>query len=469
MNEPYLRALAASFTVLAYVALCLAIWARQRKLRLAEARSAQAMAGVESPQSTPMLVLFASQTGNAEAIAWQTGRALHASGTSVRIMALNAVDAQTLQSATQALFVASTYGEGDAPDNASLFTETLMEKTGAPPDLTRLGYAMLALGDRQYAHFCGFAQALDDWLQTSGAVPMAPRIDVDNSDAAALAAWHSRWGGEAGEAGEGVGVALSAPATEAIFPPARWQLVSRELLNPGSAGAPVYQLGLRTSAEAVASWQSGDLARLILASDPGRPRDYSIASIPSDGELQLLVRQERHPDGRLGAASGLLTSTLTLGESVELQLRPHRNFRLESNAGRPLILIGNGTGLAGLRSHLRARAAAGQCANWLLFGERNAAHDRLCAAELDRWQRAGVLQRTDLVFSRDQPQRVYVQHRLLQHADEVQAWLARGAAVYVCGSLQGMAGGVDAALRQIAGDAAVRALVAEGRYRRDVY
>jgi sulfite reductase (NADPH) flavoprotein alpha-component len=183
----------------------------------------------------------------------------------------------------------------------------------------------------------------------------------------------------------------------------------------------------------------------------------------------LLVRQEQHPDGRLGAASGLLTSTLRLGDTVQLQLRAHRNFRLGENLERPLLLIGNGTGLAGLRGHLRARAAQGRHDNWLVFGERNAQHDFLCRAEIEAWQQAGVLQRLDMVFSRDQAERLYVQHRLLQRHDEVRDWIARGAAIYVCGSLQGMASGVDAALRQIAGDALMRELAAAGRYRRDVY
>ena len=89
-----------------------------------------------------------------------------------------------------------------------------------------------------------------------------------------------------------------------------------------------------------------------------------------------------------------------------------------------------------------------------MFGERNAQHDFLYRDEIEAWQAAGVLRRLDMVFSRDQPERLYVQHRLLQAADEVRAWIERGAAIYVCGSLQGMASGVDAALRQIVGDAA---------------
>jgi sulfite reductase (NADPH) flavoprotein alpha-component len=165
----------------------------------------------------------------------------------------------------------------------------------------------------------------------------------------------------------------------------------------------------------------------------------------------------------------LLSSTLAIGDSIALRLRQHRNFRLGTNAERPLILVGNGTGLAGLRSHLRARAAAGQHDNWLVFGERNARHDFLYRQEIEAWQASGTLRRLDMVFSRDQAERQYVQHRLLQASEEVRAWLARGAAVYVCGSLQGMATGVDAALRQIAGEPFMRELNADGRYRRDVY
>ena len=454
MTETLWRALSASATVTAYAALCLGIYARQRRLQATAAREAAALSAGDGAQASPTLVLFASQTGQAETIAWQTARRLRAAGTAVRVMALNALDSATLASARRALFVASTYGEGDAPDGASVFAERVM---GAPLALPSLRYAVLALGDRQYAHFCGFGRALDAWLHTAGAVRDFDPIEVDNSDPAALADWHARWG-DAPEGGD------DAPAS---FAP--WRLTRRELLNAGSTGGPVFHLGLTPQAGALPHWASGDLVQVAIASDPARPRDYSIASLPADGELQLLVRQEQHPDGSMGAASGLLTSTLSVGDSVALRLRPHRGFRLEGNENRPLILIGNGTGLAGLRAHLRARAAAGRKDNWLVFGERESAHDFLCRQEIEAWQADGTLARLDMVFSRDQAERFYVQHRLLQVADTLQAWLRDGAAVYVCGSLQGMASGVDAALRQIAGDDLWAELSADGRYRRDVY
>ncbi|MFS2163476.1 sulfite reductase subunit alpha [Variovorax sp. Varisp62] len=453
MNDIGWRALGAGSTVAAYAALCASVYLRERRRQAAAVRNAAALS--EGSDEPPVLVLFASQTGQAENIAWQTARQLSAAGTPARVMELNALDAPTLTAARRALFIASTYGEGDAPDGASVFAERVMH---SPPALSSLRYAVLALGDRQYANFCGFGRALDEWLLATGATREFDRIEVDNSEPAALAAWHAQWG-------EAPTVSIEGAATSFT----QWRLIARERLNPGSVGAPVFHLGLVPQMGAMPHWMSGDLAQVATASDPARPRDYSIASVHADGELQLLVRQEQHPDGTLGAASGLLTSTLSVGDTVALRLRPHRGFRLDGNETRPLILIGNGTGLAGLRSHLRARAAAGRHDNWLVFGERQAAHDFLYREEIEAWQAGGVLQRLDMVFSRDQAERFYVQHRLLQSADTLLQWLHDGAAVYVCGSLQGMASGVDAALRQVAGETLMSELAASGRYRRDVY
>jgi sulfite reductase (NADPH) flavoprotein alpha-component len=150
-------------------------------------------------------------------------------------------------------------------------------------------------------------------------------------------------------------------------------------------------------------------------------------------------------------------------------LRAHGNFRIGANAQRPLILIGNGTGLAGLRSHLKARTTNSVTRNWLIFGERHAAHDFHYRDEITTWQTQGLLTRTDIVFSRDQQERQYVQDRLREQADAVRAWLNDGAALYVCGSLEGMAGGVEAALKEIVGEEEVERLIEQGRYRRDVY
>ena len=454
------RYLLAVLVVLAYASLCAALYVRERRREREgnAARNALLSADVSLPS---IVVAFASQTGYAEQLAWQTAAALRAAGMQARLLSIGELNQQMLSGIERILFVVSTYGEGDPPDAASGFVSHVMS---AAPDLSHLRFGMLALGDTNYVNFCGFGREVEAWLKQQGAQAMFDRIDVDNSDPAAL----HRWRGELERLG---GAVDDAHWAEGPFED--WRLDRRVLLNPGSAGHPIYHLELSPSAGAMPGWEAGDLVEITVPPDPGRPREYSLASLPSDGALHLLVRKEVHPDGSAGAASGWLTEGAEIGGGVSLRLRPNRNFRLDANAERPLILIGNGTGLAGLRSLLKARvrmpAQLAKQRNWLIFGERNAAHDLLYGGELDAWVAGGVIERLDRVFSRDQPERIYVQDRLRAEAERLGAWVRDGAAVYVCGSLEGMAAGVDEVLVQVLGRDGVDKLRAEGRYRRDVY
>jgi len=450
-NDPTRLMLVASLAM-SYALVCLAPYLRARRKHLAAQR-----AKAEAAANPGWIVAYASQTGNAEELAGQTLATLRLAGIPAQLSELSALQAEDLQRAERILFLVSTYGEGDAPDGAAAFAGRLMTTGLALP---QLHYAVLALGDRAYAQFCGFGRALDAWLQEQGAQSLFPRVEVNRSSAEAIGAWRQQLSHLAGTSDA---PDWGAPA----FAP--WRLAARVLLNPGSAGAPVYHLELEPQDGLLPAWESGDLVQAAAPSDPERAREYSIASIPADGRVHLLVRLHTHADGSHGAASGWLTQQAEVGQAVQLRLRQHRRFRLEDNLQRPLILIGNGSGIAGLRGHLKARAAAGRARNWLLFGERNAAHDYHYRDELATWQLHGKLEKLDMVFSRDQPQRRYVQDRLAEQADEVRAWIAAGAAIYVCGSLDGMAAGVDAALAAALGREALDQLAAAGRYRRDVY
>src|SRR5690606_12670239 len=192
------------------------------------------------------------------------------------------------------------------------------------------------------------------------------------------------------------------------------------------------------------------------------------ASLPADGVLELLVRQMQRDDGRAGLGSGWLCLHAEMGDSIDLRIRRNPNFHAPSGE-QPLLLIGNGTGIAGLRALLKAREAAGARRNWLLFGERQQACDAFFAQDIERWTRNGVLEHCDLVFSRDGAGPRYVQDALRNAAPTLQAWVADGASILVCGSLQGMAPGVDAVLRDALGEDTLERLRAQGRYRRDVY
>ena len=457
------RLLGAAATVSLYAALCVAVLINERRKATADAARGRALAG--SDDGRPLLVVHASQTGAAEQLAWQTAQALHGAALPLRVVELGALTAGEIANASQVLFIASTCGEGDAPDAAMPFVRRLMASPDAP-SLAALRYGLLALGDREFARFCAFGRRLDDWLQARGARPLFERVEVDAMAASDLA----RWKHELGRLSSvGAALAWSEPVRET------WRLARRTHVNPGSQGAPVFHLELEPPAGATPEWEPGDLLQVRVPHAPETPREYSIASIPADGRAHLLVRQERRDDGRLGLASGWLTADAQVGDDVVLNLLAHRNFRLGDNAPRPLILVGNGTGIAGLRAHLRARASRAGASpgarprNWLVFGERQAAHDFHFRDDIQAWQADGTLSRVDLAFSRDQAARHYVQDRLRAQPALVRQWLDDGAAVYVCGSLQGMATGVEEALVEIVGDERVQSLIAEGRYRRDVY
>jgi sulfite reductase (NADPH) flavoprotein alpha-component len=424
---------------------------RRKKRQIATARGALA-ANVDS--GTPAwLIGFASQSGFAETLAWKTAGQLQAAGLPVRVQPLAQMTELDLLQSRNALFVVSTFGDGEAPDSARGFERTVLGRSLSLPDLN---YAVLALGDRQYQHFCGFAKRLNDWLAAHGGSSLFAPIEVDSGDSGALQHWQQRLDTLTGSQPT---AAWQAPEFE------RWTLSARELLNPGSSGSKVFLLSLMPPAKSI--WAAGDLVE-IMPREGAAPREYSIASIPADGRLQLIVRQEIHPDGTLGLGSGMLTEHALLGSSISLRLRRNSSFHLPSEPV-PMILLGNGTGLAGLRSLLKARIAEEQTRNWLLFGERNVAHDFYCREELQGWLVSGDLARLDVAFSRDQAEKIYVQDRLRESADQLRTWLAEGAAIYICGSLQGMAMGVEEVLVELLGVREVEQLVEQGRYRRDVY
>lgn len=451
------RIVAAASLAGAYGALCAGIAFKLRQARLAQLREQQDLQGPDGEEA--VLLVYASQTGHAEMLARRTAHALHGGGCAVRLMPVQQLQARDLERSRHSLWLVSTTGEGDAPDHALPFVRKLL---GRKADLARHSSLLLALGDHSYAQFCAFGQRVQQWLEAQAA--QVERISMHSFDAEVWGRWQQRVQQLAHALGREDELQWQQAAA---FSP--WVLRRRELLNPGSQGEPVHLLELEPQGGNLPEWRSGDLVELKAPADPGRPREYSIASIPAQGCVQLLVRQSVRADGSPGIASGWLCTGMAEGGSVALRLRAHRGFRLEDNAERPLVLIGNGTGLAGLLGHIRARIHQGRSDQWLLVGERSSSHDAFCDAELQQWLRDGQLARLDRAWSRDGQAARYVQHILAEQAARLRQWVEQGAAIYVCGSLQGMAQGVDEALRQALGAERVDALRAEGRYRRDVY
>ncbi|QIC61847.1 hypothetical protein FSC12_11325 [Acinetobacter schindleri] len=479
---------------------------KQKKLTLAARQGAKAID--IDPNAKPWLIAYATQTGVSEQLAWRTATALQQAHQPTTVKSVQQLTLADLQQAEQVLFIASTYGTGEAPDLASSFEKKIMS---GQADLSHLHYAVLALGSKEYPDtFCSFGHRIDQWLKNNGAQQLFATIEVDNASNEHIQQWNAALA-------QSTQLELQAMDIDKTFD--HWTLVKREVLNPGSLGAPAFNLEFKPEHEA--QWQAGDIAEIqpgnsaeriaqflaahqipagtVVASMQQRiedilwnrdltqlifpfisseellnqlpvlpTREYSIASIPSQQILRLVVRQQKDTSGELGLGSGWLTQYAALNAPIALRIRSNDSFHLVDD-NRPIICIGNGTGIAGLMSLLHTRNRQDYNENWLIFGERQRAHDFFYQETLEAWLTVGTLKRLDLAFSRDQAEKVYVHHKLREQADELKTWVNNGAVIYVCGSIYGMASDVDQALIDILGESTVDQLRQDGRYRRDVY
>jgi sulfite reductase (NADPH) flavoprotein alpha-component len=257
---------------------------------------------------------------------------------------------------------------------------------------------------------------------------------------------------------------------------------ARALLDSGNAPGWIAGRQLIDLVEAFPAALSADAIEKITR--PLGPRAYSIASsqreLPDEAHLLVAaVRYESHGRPRAGVASSHLADQLNKGDHLRVRLRPNRHFALRA-PDRDIIMVGPGTGVAPFRAFVQERrvtAASGR--SWLFFGDRRFTHDFLYQLE---WQDAladGALTRIDLAFSRDAPEKVYVQHRIWDARRDLVDWLDNGAYFYVCGDANQMAKDVRAmlvraladvkALAPEAAEAAVRELEKTRRYLQDVY
>ena len=216
---------------------------------------------------------------------------------------------------------------------------------------------------------------------------------------------------------------------------------------------------------------------------PMPPRLYSIASSLSAHaeEVHLtvaVVRYEGNGRKRKGVCSSYLAERV--GDTIPCYLHPNKNFKLPEDSSTPIIMVGPGTGIAPFRAFIEERQATGaEGKNWLFFGDRSQNTDYLYGNEWESYQKEGILNELDLAWSRDQQEKVYVQHKMLEKKAELWSWLQNGAVFYVCGDASRMAKDVDQALRTVAQDEGsmneeeaatwIKGLQKERRYLKDVY
>ncbi len=529
--------------------------------------------------AAPLTVIYASESGNSEALAGNVAKLARKQGFKPKVVDFSDLDVATLPKAGKLIAIAATWGEGEPPARAVRAYGELMGE-GAPR-LDGVEFAVLSLGDTSYAEFCAIGKALDARFEALGAKRAAERADLDLDFEKPAADWikgalkalapaeqpdnvvavdFARAGaGEDDEAEpsreplvvevvehvnlnssrsdkETIHLALAfedgAPAYEPgdsleIFPENDPQLVGEILNAAGLAGDEALRRALLAerdittlsaatierfvkatghadaqtlidSGEAKA-WVEGRHLIDLLETYPAKltaehigtitrplpPRAYSIASSRKEvgDEVHLAiaaVRYETHGRARSGVASVHVADRIRDGAKLRVRLKPNRHFRLPQDPATDIIMVGPGTGVAPFRAFVQERRAVeAPGRSWLFFGDRHFTHDFLYQLE---WQDAledGSLTKIDVAFSRDQPEKVYVQDRITQHAQELVSWLDGGAHLYVCGDAKNMAKDVRAAvvkayetaksLSAADAEAQVAALERSHRYQQDVY
>jgi sulfite reductase (NADPH) flavoprotein alpha-component len=519
----------------------------------------------ETSTRTGPLVLWASQTGNAEEFAGRLGERLG----NARLSAMDDVDLADLSEAGEVVVVTSTFGDGGPPDNGADFWDRL--ESPEAPALDGVRYTVLGIGDRSYGNFCGHAKSLDARLADLGATRMLDRVDCEAHDDQPLGQWADSVVGLMASAGPSAPtVRTTAPALFTRANPVAAPLVRNNRLTPEGAGKEVRQFGFDISEHDVAyavgdalgvyvendeavvdAWlaatgltgtepvevdgvetalraalvSSYDIQRVTpnlvgfiterrgrrdaqavgearhaidLIEDLGvradaaewqdalvrlTPRSYSISSSPlvSPREIQLTVSVVRYRTAR-GMLRGGVGSTFLADRASRARvfLQPSPHFRPPEDGATPMIMVGPGTGVAPFRGFLQERRALGHHGpNWLFFGDQHRSENYYYREDFEAMVADGLLNRLDLAFSRDQRQRVYVQHKLADYGADVWRWLEDGAHVYVCGDAARMAKDVDDTLTAIirghgglSAEAArdyKKGLVAAKRYVRDVY
>ena len=222
---------------------------------------------------------------------------------------------------------------------------------------------------------------------------------------------------------------------------------------------------------------------IVLKMNAISPRLYTIASSPSahEGEVHIVVVKDTYDvngETEFGLCSDYLSQILTEGKQ-KFFVQPNKRFRLPAS-DKNIIMVGPGTGIAAFRSFLAERDATGATGkNWLFFGGQRFATDFLYQTEIQNWYETGILTKVNLAFSRDQKEKLYVQHKMLQNSAEIYDWLLNGAYFFVCGTKDPMSVDVENTLLKIIEQQGNKTfeeakkflehMEEEGRYEKDVY
>lgn len=402
------------------------------------------------------IVLVASEGGTTRGFAATLQSALSAEGLRVHVGPMARFDPARWPKARRVILLAATYGDGAAPASANGFLEEFARCPAKPG----LPLAVLGFGDRSFPEFCGFAAGIARAAEEKGWPLLTPFDTVDRQSPQDFA----RWGRNLAQA-----LGLDFELNHQRAAQKTWEL---PLLSRRDYGAdvqattailrfalPKTSLWQRLTGQGLPRFEAGDLIGVV-PQGSDLPRFYSLASGTRDGFLEICVRKQAG-----GLCSGQLTA-LEPGDTMTAFVRTNPAFR-PSRGGKPVILIGAGTGIGPLAGFARANHSGRPM--YLYFGTRHPASDALYAEELSGWKDDGRLASVSTAYSRTATP-AYVQDILRKDAARLGRLIAAGGQVLVCGGRE-MAAGVAAALADILAPQGVTlaTLKAEGRYAEDVY
>ncbi|MEM6584943.1 MAG: NADPH cytochrome P450 oxidoreductase family protein [Pseudomonadota bacterium] len=378
---------------------------------------------IEGSETASTLIVHASQTGTAESFAALTHKGLQARGEDCAMVPLQRLSAKRLLAAQRLLVFASTTGVGEAPDGTrdvekGLFSQSLK--------LPHLEVFVLALGDRTYEHYCAFGERVSEWARRTGA--KVHLVTVDNQSASDLAQWDDLM------LANGLPTIDEAVAEELQD----WRIVGCEEIAPGDTGpietsrpGPLFRVDLKPETGVIPMFKVGDLFEWQDAA--GARREFSIASLPTDEVLKLIVRRVELPDGAMGRASSALTAA-DPSKPLRAKLRSFPKFH-ESEGNGPLLAIAAGSGWGGIRSHVLAAMEKNRPV-WLIYGERGPETESSVFAEMQAWQDHWRLEELSLAVSREPASRTrYVQDCIAQRDAALARFLSDDGAIVVCGAV----------------------------------
>lgn len=410
-------------------------------------------AGNEALVRADTLIFVASEGGSTWRFAQCLHDALRRAGRRVHCAPLEQFQAPA--TARQIFVLAATYGDGQPPSHASAALERIASLTPGSAAVSVLGF-----GDRQFASWCAYAEALDAVLRQRGWPGLLPLERIHRQSGQQFA----RWGQSLARA---LGEPLALEHSPQLPSTTTLRLIERQdYAGPqGQAAAilrfqrPAQRIRDRLRAGRLGHFAAGDLLGIVAPGSPV-PRYYSLACGSADGFVEICVR---HLEG--GLCSTYLMS-LVLGDEISAFIRANPGFALPSGK-RPVLLIGAGTGVAPLAGFIRRNDHHAPMHLW--FGTRDPHQDYYFGPEIARWREEGRVASVQTEFSR-LPGGGYVQDALARDAERVRTLVSQGALVRVCGS-RPMARSVTAVLDNILSTLCldVQQLKANGRYAEDIF